>query len=283
MTIKKAYKAKKIEDVLDILWTDGDKAKMIAGGTDIMIDIRNKKMNPEILIDVSSVEDMKKVEEKDGFIEIGASVTFTDIVHNEIFDTNLYGLKKASRMVGSPQIRNKGTIGGNIMNGSSAADSIPPLLCLDTILVYESKEGTREVSLEDYYIDKENNARKNNELLTKIRFKKPNDNAKLTFAKLGLRQALAISRISNSVLVELDDNKKVIDARVASGALGRYPLRERTVEEYLIGKEFNEANKEKAFELIQEAMRGRLEGRSTFPYKKVAVESTFKEAMDEVI
>lgn len=283
MTIKKAIKARRIDQVLDILWTDRDRCKIIAGGTDIMIDIRNKKIQPEILIDVSSLEAIQKIEELDGYIEIGAGVTFTDIVKHSLFDGNLYGLKKASRMVGSPQIRNKGTIGGNIMNGSSAADSIPPLLCLNTILVYESKEGVREVDLEGFYTDREANGPSKNEILTKVRFKKPGDRARLTFAKLGLRQALAISRISNSVMIELDNENRILDARVASGALGRYPLRERSVEDYLVGKVLNDKTKDGAFELIQEAMRERLEGRSTFPYKKVAVESTFREAMDGVI
>ena len=90
-------------------------------------------------------------------------------------------------MVGSPQIRNKGTIGGNIANGSPAADSVPPLMALDSIVTLKSIDGIREISLEDYYL----NPIKEKELLINIRFKRPKDNQILTFAKLGLRKALS--------------------------------------------------------------------------------------------
>lgn len=280
MSVKKAYIARNIEEVLDILNKEKEKAKILAGGTDVLVKIRNKAIEPEILIDITKIKELRFIKEENGFIEIGAASTFTDIVKSEIFENNLYGFKKACKLVGSPQIRNKGTIGGNIINGSSAADSIPPLLCLEAVLVYRSKDSEREVSLEEFYTDKENKNIRQNELLTEIRFKRPE--GRLSFSKLGLRKALAIARISNSILLKVEEGK-IVDAKVASGALGLYPLRERTVEDYLIGKSFDNEVKEEAFKLLQEAMRERLEGRSTFPYKKVAVEHTFKEALEEVM
>lgn len=283
MTIKKAIICKNIDEVVDILEDKDDNLKILAGGTDLLVMIRNKKIHPETLVDISSIDELKKIEVLDKYIEIGAGVTFTDIVNSDLFDDNLYGLHKASRMVGSPQIRNKATIGGNIINGSSAADIIPPLLCLDASLIYRSRDGERQVRLEDFYTDNKNNGIGKNELLTKIRFERLNKNAKLSFAKLGLRDALAIARISNSVLMELDEGKNIIDIKVASGALGKYPLRERKVEEYLKGEKYNKETRDGAVEMIQRAMTERLEGRSTHPYKKIAVESTFREALEEVI
>ncbi len=278
MNIQKAYIPKSIEEVLNILDTE-DNSKIIAGGTDILVKMRSKKIKTNALIDITKIEELNYILEKDNIIEIGPTTSFTDIINSNIFNDNLYGFKKACELVGSPQIRNRGTIGGNIVNGSSAGDAIPPLLCLDAILVYESINGIREVGLEDFYIEK-NSKIKDNELLTKIKFKNPK--GRLSFSKLGLRKALAISRISNSILLELKDNI-ILDIKIASGALGLYPLRERRVEEFLLGKSLDNNIKEEAFKILQESMRERLEGRSTFPYKKVAVEYTFKEALEEVI
>ncbi len=184
MSIERVYKGNSISEVVEILDKYKEEAKLIAGGTDIIIDIRNEKIKPQVLIDVSAIEELKKIEDKGGdYIEIGGATTFTQIVESKFFQSNLYGFNKACRMVGSPQIRNKGTIGGNIANGSAAADSVPPLICLDATIVLESANNTREIKLEDYY--KNNIKIEANELLTKIYFKKPNENQILGFSKLG--------------------------------------------------------------------------------------------------
>src|SRR5699024_8198543 len=122
-------------------------------GTDIIIDIRNEKIQPTVLVDISSIDELKNIDEDREYIEIGAGVSFTQIVESKIIEHNLYGLKKACRLIGSPQIRNRGTLGGNIANGSAAADSIPPLICLDSTLILESTKGIRQIKLEDYYKD----------------------------------------------------------------------------------------------------------------------------------
>ena len=279
MSIERVYKGNSISEVVEILDKYKDEAKLIAGGTDIVIDIRNEKIKPQILVDISGIEELKKIEAKGDYIEIGGATTFTQIVESEFFQRSLYGFNKACRMVGSPQIRNKGTIGGNIANGSAAADSVPPLICLDATIVLESVNNTREIKLEDYY---KNNIKVGaNELLTKIYFKKLNEKQVLGFSKLGLRKALAISRLTISTLLELDEDNKVSDIKVASGALARYPMREIEVEEFLLGKVLDEENIEKAIIVLQESMDNRLGGRPTLPYKRVAVERMLREALYE--
>ena len=153
-------------------------------------------------------------------------------------------------MVGSPQIRNKGTIGGNIANGSPAADSVTPLIALGGIVTLKSIEGTREVLLEDYYY----NPIKEKELLINIRFKRPKDNQILTFAKLGLRKALAISRLTLSSFIEFDDNNTISFIRVASGALAKFPMREKELEDYLLGKILEKETIEGAIEALRNSM-----------------------------
>lgn len=276
------YKRESKDEVVKLLGKYKEDGKIIAGGTDLLIDLRNKRISPKALIDISTIGELKNIEEKGDLIEIGGGVTFTQIVENKLFKNSLYGFKKACRMVGSPQIKNKGTIGGNIVNSSPAADAIPPLICLDATLILESLEGKREIRLEDFYRDRENFNIRSDELLVAIRFKRPKDNQNLSFAKLGLRKALSISRISIAVLLEVDEDKKVRDIRVTSGSIGRYPMREPELEEFLLGKVIEEVADE-AVKVLRGVMDKRLEGRSSLPYKRIAVEKVLKDALLENI
>lgn len=280
MSIKEAYNPKTIKETLEILDEYKDRTKIIAGGTDIVIQLRNEEINPEALIDIFKIKELRKIEEKNDEIVIGACTTYTDVVESSLFDENLKGFKRSCRLVGSPQIRNKGTIGGNIANGAAAADSVPPLMCLDARVVLESLDGKREVNLEEYYEEPV----KVNELLTYIKFKKSKkDDGVLAFSKLGLRKALAISRLTSSVYLERDNDGKIKLARVASGALGITPIREKKVENYLLGKDINDETIEESINLLRESAGERLEGRSTFPYKSSALDTILREALERTL
>jgi carbon-monoxide dehydrogenase medium subunit/xanthine dehydrogenase FAD-binding subunit len=279
MALERVHNGENLEEVIKLLDKYSNDAKIIAGGTDIVISLRNGKIQPKILIDITKINELKTIKDEGDYITIGGGVTFTQIVESDLFKGNLHGLEKACSMVGSPQIRNKGTIGGNIANGSSAADSIPPLICLDAIITLESLGNTREILLKDYYDDQI----KEKELLTKIRFRKPRENQIVTFSKLGLRKALAISRLTISAFIDFDDYGFIKDAKIASGALGKYPMREIEVEEYLIGKEVNEKTIEGSIDTLKSSMDIRLKGRSTLSYKRTAIYTILRETLEAAL
>ncbi len=279
MNINKVINASSISEIVDLLNEYKDKAKIIAGGTDVVIALRDGKISPEMLIDISKVKELREVKDDGEYLTIGGGVTFTDIVESPVFDGNLYGFKKSCHMVGSPQIRNKGTVGGNIANGSSAADSVPPLMALDSEVILVSGSGERRIGLEDYYHDKI----RPDELLVGVRFKKPKKNEVVTFSKLGLRKALAISRLTLSSFIGFDGEGKVETVRIGSGALAKYPMREVEVEEYLMGKKLSDETIELAIGVLKDSMDERLKGRSTLPYKRVAISTILKEALDEAM
>ncbi len=279
MSVEQFFNAESIEEVVDLLDQYKGDAKIIAGGTDLVIALNNKKISPKVLIDISKIEDLRKIEEKDGELIIGSAVSFTHLMDYIKGDNNLKGLYDAARSIGSPQIRNKGTLGGNIGHSSPAADSTPPLIALGAKLKIASKNGIREVLLEDYSAKKNGAGLQEDELILTIEFPKLRKNQFLTFSKLGLRKALAISRITTSAVIELDQNKNVIDVVMCSGSIGRYPMREPEVEEYLKGKILNEETIEGAVEVLIDSMDERLEGRSTLPYKRIAIESILKETL----
>lgn len=278
MSLEKVCKGESLAQVVEILDQHQGEAKLIAGGTDLLIDMRNKNIAPKVLIDISKLEELRTIEDQGDLIEIGGAVSFTQIMESELFKDNLYGLSKASSLVGSPQIRNKATIGGNIANGSAAADSIPALICLDASLSIASLQASREVKLVDYF--QEENKLKANEIITKISFKKPDNGQVLSFSKLGLRKALSISRLTIAMLLELE-GERIESIKVASGALARYPMREIEIEDFLRGKVLNEENIRESIKVIQKSMDERLGARPTLPYKRVAVERMVREALEE--
>lgn len=279
MSVEQFFNAKSIEEVVNLLDQYKEEAKIIAGGTDLVIALNNKKISPKVLIDISKIDQLRKIEEADGKIIIGSAVNYTQLMNYLKGNNNLKGLYDAARSVGSPQIRNKGTIGGNIGHSSPAADSIPPLIALGARIKLASKSGIREILLEDYSAKKNGAGLRQDELIVSIEFKNLSNDQFLTFSKLGLRKALAISRITTSAVIELDDNKIITNIVICSGSIGRYPMRENAVEEYLMGKTLNDEVIEQAVNVLKDSMDERLEGRSTLPYKRIAVESILKETL----
>ncbi len=283
LSIKETYKASSENEALELLEKYGEQAKIIAGGTDIVIDLRNNKINPDVMIDISSIDEMRYIREKDGYVHLGAATTFTDVAYSPLLDENLNGFKKSARLVGSPLIRNRGTVGGNICHGSPAADIVPPLLALDAVVTIKSNRNTREEKLEDIFLGKGHVDLKPCEILTDIKFKKPIDNQLLGFSKLGFRNALAISRICISVYLDVDEDLIIKDIRVASGALGVNGMRERLVEDSVRGIKLNKDTVNLAAQKMVESVEDRLSGRSSLEYKGKAVRSLFIEAMKSAI
>ncbi len=273
------YKGNTIDEVVDLLDRYKGEGMVIAGGTDLIINARNQGIKINTLIDISGIKELTAVTEDKETITIGAASTFTSLAENPLFAGNLSGLAKACRAIGSPQIRNRGTIGGNIANRASSADGAPPLLCLDSVLVLQSARGKREVALHEFY--KDNVPIEEDELITFIKFKKPNERQFLSFEKLALRKAQAIARLSIASLLELDDQNKVLTIKIASCALGRYPMRESETENFLLDKTLTEDVIEQSLKTLQEAMTRRLGARPTLPYKRQAVARKFKDILAE--
>lgn len=281
--VEKVIKAEGLEEVLDLLHQHRAEAKLIAGGTDIIIQLRNGKIKPKVLIDISGIQELRYIKEKDGLIEIGAGTTFRDLEESFDIKKKLTGLWKAAKMVGSPQIRATATVGGNICNGSPAADMVPPLLSLEAIATIQGLEKIREVSLKDLFVGKGKVALEPDEIMTSVRFNTLEEGCGFSFSKLGLRKALAISRICTAVMVQLGEDGMVENIRISNGSLGEYGLREKTVEEFYLQKRITEQTMAEGLNILRNSIHERLHGRSSLPYKIEAIEGTFMEAMKDAV
>ncbi len=281
--IEKTYKPQSIAELLEALRETGTEGKIIAGGTDVVVKLREGALKAKALIDVSSLKDIQFVRESAGKVEIGAGTTFSDIEEHPLFEGRYRGLKEGAMEVGSPQIRNAGTMGGNICNASPAADIVPPLLALNAKAVIQSRQGLRLQTLEDFFLGKGKVDLDLGEFLYAVEFQQMTKNQGLGFQKLGPRKALAISKICTAVFIELDRDLIIRDIRIANGSLGPNSLREREVEDVLRGEKLTEELKEKARQKFKEVINHRLKGRSGVDFKEEAIRGVFKEALEKSI
>ncbi|MDR1801879.1 MAG: xanthine dehydrogenase family protein subunit M [Lachnospiraceae bacterium] len=235
-----------IDEALDVL-ARPQKVTVLSGGTDVMLRIHDGRLEPSLLLDVSRIEELKGIKEKDGFIEIGAATTINEIGASELIKDNAYALYEAADVFADPNTRNRATIGGNITNASPGADGAPALFALDGEVLIKKKGGERRIPVTDYIIGSYKTVLEPDELVASIRFKPCKNSA---FIKIGLRKAMAISVETVAVALFLDENKIITDCRVAFGALGPSTLRARNTEKVFVGYTPNEETFAKAQEVI---------------------------------
>jgi CO/xanthine dehydrogenase FAD-binding subunit len=271
-----------VEEVIELLWQAEGKTRIIAGGTDLVIGLRNGDQSPQSIIDITRIEEVRKIEERNGTLSIGAAVT-----HSEISVSSLvrkYGkvLSDATSEIGSPQIRNIGTIGGNLINASPAADTIPPLMVLQAMGKVVTKEGERQVPLLQLFKGPYKTNLKPHELLAQITFPKLPPDMKTSFLRLARRDAMAIARMSIAVVLKIK-KRRFEDIRIAVGSITPTPERMSEAEAFLKGKSPNEVTLQKASFKISEAMIRQSGIRPSTSYKKPVVEALFIRAMKKAL
>lgn len=280
------YRAKTLEEVCETLVKYGDKAGIVAGGTDIMVQIREKDKrwkDMECLLDISALEkELRYITEDGDKIHIGALSTHTDLERSPIVDSYIPFLGKAASTVGSPQIRNRGTIGGSICNASPAADPLTPLIALDAYVVIHGPAGEREVLLRDFYVGKGKVDLREGEFLKEFVVEKLPENVVTAFAKLGRRKALAISRLNVSVALGVDEDGVIDFARVAPGCIFVTPDRVEAAEEVLLGQKPSAQLWTEAGKAVSEEMIKRTGVRWSTEYKQPAVEGIVEEALEQI-
>lgn len=221
---------KNLNELFDILKVLGKNKKFLAGGTDLLVRIKDNLIKEDNIIDIKSINELKGITENEDKIEIGSLTTFTEIIESDLLNRHSLLLIEAVKKIGSPQIRNKGTIGGNICNASPAGDTIPPLFCLDAKLFLESATGVKTVDIEDFFIGPGKTILKDDEILTKIVIKKMDEDEYGFFNKLGQRNALTIA-ISSSCIKIKKLNGKIDDIKISLGSVAPTVVRAKNVEE----------------------------------------------------
>ena len=200
----------------------------IAGGTDVMVEINLDHNRPQTVMDLTRVTDLAEWATDDGLVRVGAGVTYTRII-DELGD-RMPGLAMASRTVGSPQIRNRGTVGGNLGTASPAGDAHPPLLASDAMVELASASGTRRVPVREFFTGPKRNASRSDELIAAFLIEPAT--GPQTFSKVGTRNAMVIAVCSFALA--LDAGRRRV--RTGIGSAGPTPLPAREAEEFIRGE-----------------------------------------------
>jgi CO/xanthine dehydrogenase FAD-binding subunit len=275
---------KNYQKALDLISQYGKKARLIAGGTDLMVDLRkNKCPQTEYVIDISSLKDLAYIKEDNGFIRIGSLTTHKNIVTAKLIDKYAKVLALGCQEIGSPQIRNRGTIGGNIITGSPCADSVTPLVALDAVLVIASKEEIREVPINEFYNGPYKPKINENEFLKEIYFKKVGSDYNSDFIKVKRRNAVSKSRINIAALAKLDSAGQVEDIRLAPGSITPKPQRFKKAEDVILNKKPNEKLIEQMSEQVADTMIEKSGYRWSTEYKKPVIKSLTKRILRTVL
>ena len=273
-----------IEEAVELLWQADGKAKLIAGGTDLVIGLRNGDQNPQLLIDVTRIEELRKIKEKNGTISIGAAVTHSEIASSPLIKKCAKVLSDAASEIGSPQIRNLGTIGGNIVNASPAADTLPPLMVLNAVGKVVSKDGEKRVPLDQLFKGPYETSLKPHELLVQVTFQKLSSGMKSSFIRLARRDAMAIARMSVAIVLEMEKRKKRIkEIRIAAGSVTPTPQRFSEAEGFLSAKSPDEETLRRTSLKISEIMINRTGIRASTPYKRPVIEALFMRGMRQAL
>jgi xanthine dehydrogenase iron-sulfur cluster and FAD-binding subunit A len=237
-----------LHEALELLHQQAGQARLVAGGTDVLVELQRGVRPTSTLIDISKLNELKYVRSENGSIHIGGLATHNDVIASPDCVQSALPLAQACWEVGAPQIRTRATIAGNLVTASPANDTITPLMALDAELVLVSKSGERVVRLHDFYLGVRRTVIKPNELVREIRFPKLQENQHGLFLKLGLRRAQAISVINVAFVLTMDGDL-VSEARITLGCLASTIVHARSAETFLKGKRLDRQVCEEAGEL----------------------------------
>lgn len=279
MELKAVMQPKDLEEAKELIHTLSN-SRILAGGTDLIIDLNKKKLSADYLIDINRINELSQIKQFAHHIIVGSMVTFTDILENEIFKDKFTCLRDCAEMMGSPQIRNRATIGGNIINSAAAADIVPCLMSLEAVLIIESIYERRLVRCDDYFIKHEKYKVQSDEILVGIIL---NDkNTLSSFYKLGKRNSLSIARLNAAVSFNMVQNK-VWDLKLTLGAVGKFPFRVYEIEYLARNKDIGYLFKDEILTILEEKVKESIKNRPTMPFKKEAVKGVYTEAVKRAL
>lgn len=272
-------RAKTLPEALALLAQDD--VSIIAGGTDVIVQgrLQTKAMN---LIDISRIPELTQITEDNGAVVIGAAVTFNRIVEHELIRERYPLLAQACKTVGSNQIRNRATIGGNMVNAAPCGDSLPPSIIYDAQIELQSLDGARRMPLCEFLQSGYKTQRKPNELMTKVILPPPpNPRPHAFYHQLGRRNALNITRQSLTCLIACDADGIVNYCRLVDGALFSKPQRLLDIERCLLGHRLTQETIDLASQLLEKLIYAAIGKRWSAAYKQPVFINMFRDMMVE--
>jgi len=223
------------------LASDLEGCEFLSGGTDLLVDFKRGARKAKHVVSITGIEELHRIEEGEDSITIGACCTHGEVARSRLIREVFPDIGEAASTIGSIQVRNSGTIGGNLCIAASCADMAPPLLTRGAKVVLFSTEGQREILVEDFFTGPRETARKPSEILTRIIVpvtpRAAGESEGAAFEKFGLRDGSAISVVSVAVRLVLEGDR-MVDARIALGAVAPTPMLAVSASDFIKGREW---------------------------------------------
>jgi len=276
--------AKTIEEVCSLLTKYKDKARVIAGGTDLLVSIKRREIRPQYIINIKAIHNLDRINysQKDGLV-IGALTTLAEIESSPIIRERFPILSSAAHQTGSPHIRNIGTIGGNLCNAAPSADMAPSLIGLGAKAKIKGLEGERVVTVEEFFIGPGLSVLQAGEILTEIQVPNPPSHTRGVYLKLPARTAIDIAVVGVAVVVTPDTKGvNIADAKIVLGAVAPTPIRARQAEDIIKGKAIDDELIEKAAQAAADESKPISDVRGSASYRKEMVKVLTNRALKQV-
>lgn len=260
------------------------KCKLMAGGTDIIVAMKEKHIAPEYIIDLKRIPGMDYLDyDPEGGLKIGALTSLRTIERSQLVKEKYKAVAEAAHYVASTQVRSKGTMVGNLVNASPSADTVPILLAADAILhVYNAETGERKISMSDFYVGFKKTALKAGDIVTEITIPVLKENQKAAYIKHAVRKAMDLAIVGVAAIVTMEENI-CKDAKIALGAVAINAMRAEEAENILIGKELTEEVLEEAATAAMEACQPISDVRASAEYRKDMVRVFTKRAVKKAL
>jgi carbon-monoxide dehydrogenase medium subunit len=268
-------------EALHLLDAHAGQARLIAGGTDVLVELSRGVRPTEKLIDLTAIPELRYVKSDGDHITLGALATHNDVLASAECRARALPLAQACWEVGAPQIRTRATVAGNLITASPANDTITPLIALGAEVALASRAGERTVPLDQFYQGVRRTVLAPNELLREIRIPMLQENQRGIFLKLGLRRAQAISVINAACVLTLA-GETVMDARITLGSVAPTIIRASAAEEYLRGKRLDDETRGAAGRLAAAAAKPIDDVRGTAVYRNQTLGGLVAEALRRI-
>lgn len=264
-----------LKEVFDLLNRYGRRAELIAGGTDVMVTMKRSNRSPEVLISLRGLKELCYIR-KNGDYHIGGLTTHRMLEESKLAREELSALHQGSSQVGSVQIRNVGTIGGNICNAAPSADTAGPLMILDAVVVLEGPGGRRRIPIAEFFIGPSETVKQDDEVLVELEIPERMGAFGTAYCKHARRKAMNLPIIGVSAGLSLSDDETISDARIALTVAAPTPIRIYQAEEFLKGKPLND-------EILKEAGRIASSPECCSPRDSLRCEGWYREDMIRVL
>lgn len=271
-----------LQEALRILADSGDKGRLLAGGTDFVIALRKGLIQPELILDITRLNELRGISMSNGLVHIGALTTHGEIRNSRDLTRWAPVLVDACREVGSVQIRNLGTLGGNLGNASPAGDSLPVLYVLDAEVHLLNQTAERWIPVEDFCTGPGKTVRRMDEIIAGVRFQPFPETTRSFFTKTGQRRAVRVSKVSAAGRFDFTD-RLVVGCRLALGAVAPTVIRLKDAENLLMGHPLGPENIGSATAIASEACSPITDIRSNVEFRRAMAGVLVRRGLEKIM